>query len=113
MDDAALERFRQRLTARLAELHTASGATAGDRRPVELDQQSVGRLSRMDAMQVQEMARAAERRRVDEARRIEAALRRMAEDEYGWCQACGDEIAPRRLEVDPTAARCIRCAGAG
>ena len=111
MDAAAQARFRARLAERLDALRNASGATADDRRPVELDQSSVGRLSRMDAMQVQAMAQASERRRGDEIRRIEAALQRIAEDEYGWCLRCGDEIALPRLEADPTATLCIDCAG--
>ena len=111
MDEAAEERSRQRLTARLAELRAASGATAADRRPVELDQQSVGRLSRMDALQVQAMAQAADRRRNEEAQRIEAALRRMDEGEYGWCRRCGEAIFAGRLEADPTVTLCIACAG--
>jgi DnaK suppressor protein len=41
-----------------AELMDISAAGADERRPVELDQQSVGRLSRMDALQVQAMAQA-------------------------------------------------------
>lgn len=110
MDDARLEAFRRRLTARLAELRSASGATAEDRRPVELDQQSVGRLSRMDALQVQAMAQAAERRRADEMQRIEAALRRADDGEYGCCLRCGSEIAVGRLDADPTATLCIDCA---
>ncbi|MFC3227541.1 TraR/DksA family transcriptional regulator [Marinibaculum pumilum] len=111
MEEAARERFRKRLSERLAALRTASGVTEEDRRPVQLDQSSVGRLSRMDAMQVQAMAQAAERRRSDEVRRIEAALQRIAEDEYGWCLRCGEAIAVPRLEADPTATLCIGCAG--
>lgn len=110
MDEPDLSRFRHRLAARLDRLCNASGATAEDRRPVELDQSSVGRLSRMDAMQVQAMAQAAERRRADEIRRIEAALQRLAEDEYGWCLRCGEGVARARLEADPTATLCIGCA---
>ena len=81
-----------------------------DSRPVELDQTRVGRLSRMDALQGQEMAKEKERRRQIELKRIEAALRRMDEGEYGYCITCGEEIAPKRLELDPTASTCIDCA---
>jgi DnaK suppressor protein len=99
---------------RIETLRAASETTAENRRPVELDQTSVGRLSRMDAMQVQAMALATERRRHEEARRVEAAIRRIDEGEYGYCIACGEEIAAKRLGVDPTVPTCIRCAsGAG
>ena len=45
-----------------------------------------------------------------EISQIEAALKRIAEGSYGVCAQCGDEIAPKRLEAQPTATRCIKCA---
>lgn len=84
-----------------------------DRAPVTLDQDSVGRLSRMDAMQVQAMALAAQRRRQAERERIAAALRRLDEGEFGFCAACGEPIAEGRLQHDPGAALCIDCASEG
>lgn len=80
------------------------------RKPVALDQESVGRLSRMDAMQVQAMAQALERRRQSEKARIDAALARIDDDEFGWCIDCGEQIAPKRLAHDPSVAKCVKCA---
>ena len=79
---------------------------------VELDQARVGRLSRMDAMQAQEMSKETGRRRRQKLIQIEAALRRIEEDDYGICQECGEDIATARLEADPTALLCIECASA-
>ena len=110
MADSFLSRMRSVLEDRLAVLRAAGESTADSRAPVELDQQSVGRLSRMDALQVQAMAQASETRRRDEVRRIEAALARIDADDYGYCLRCGDDIAPARLEADPTATVCITCA---
>lgn len=87
---------------------TEHGAEAAQ--PVELDQTRVGRLSRMDALQGQEMARAAERRRDTEIRKIDAALARLDSDDYGWCVRCGEEIAAKRLALDPAVPVCIDCA---
>ena len=105
-----LHALRTQLVERLNGLRDTSEITADNRRPVELDQTSVGRVSRMDAMQGQAMAVATEQRRKDEARRIEAAIARIDEGEYGTCTACGEDIAPKRLEADPIVATCIRCA---
>lgn len=113
MDDVTLRRFETLIRTCLAGIEAEEAATAGDRRPVELDQQSVGRLSRMDAMQVQAMAAAQSRRRGVERRRLLAALERISSGEYGWCAACGEEIGERRLGIDPAAALCVDCAGAG
>lgn len=106
--DAAVA--RRRLEALSAEYRAASSATADERQPVELDQAMVGRLSRVDALQRQAMAAAAERQRQVQIQRLGAALDRLDAGEYGYCVRCGDEIARRRLEVDPAAPTCIACA---
>ena len=79
---------------------------------VELDQTRVGRLSRMDAMQAQAMSIETGRRRRQKLRQIEVALKRIEADDFGYCKACGESIAPARLEIDPTALLCIDCAEA-
>ena len=102
---------RERLLKRQQELQSLAESSAESRKPVELDQTSVGRLSRMDAMQGQAMALETEQRRKNELSRIESALDRIDDDEYGWCIKCGEEIAAKRLELDPATAICIDCAG--
>lgn len=77
---------------------------------VKLDQSSVGRLSRMDAMQGQAMAITMNTRNQNTLRKIDAALERIAHDEYGFCIACDEEIAAARLKLDPTTLLCINCA---
>ena len=105
-----IETVRRRILARRAELEAILAQAQGGADAVELDQQRVGRLSRMDALQGQAMALAAMRRRQLELRRIAAALQRLDEDAYGYCVRCGDEIGCRRLELDPTVPTCIQCA---
>ncbi|WP_439573067.1 TraR/DksA family transcriptional regulator [Phreatobacter sp.] len=103
--------FRPKLEAERQVLEAEVAATAADRAPVELDQQSVGRLSRMDALQVQAMAEATQRRRQVRLQQIGAALDRMAAGDYGFCLDCGEFIGKGRLGVDPAARLCIACAG--
>jgi DnaK suppressor protein len=100
-----------RLKARWSELLALSDGARDNRKPVELDQSKVGRLSRMDAMQDQAMAQESERRRVGELQRIEAALQRLKGSDFGYCVSCDEAIAPARLELDPAVATCIKCAG--
>ena len=90
------------------EAEVEAGARASD--IVELDQARVGRLSRMDAMQAQAMSQASDRRRDQMLRRIEAALVRIEDNEFGICMLCEEAINPRRLDFDPTATLCIDCA---
>ena len=108
MPDAA--HFCERLLKRQLELKALAEAGAEAAKPVELDQARVGRLSRMDALQGQAMSQEARRRRELELVRISGALKRLEHDEYGECLTCGDEIAIGRLEIDPAAILCIRCA---
>ncbi len=105
------DRARERLEQRRAELTALADSAAEGRRPVELDQSRVGRLSRMDALQGQAMALETERRRANELRRIDAALRRVADGEYGYCLTCGETIGDKRLELDPATPTCVDCAG--
>ncbi|MFV1969298.1 MAG: TraR/DksA family transcriptional regulator [Pirellulaceae bacterium] len=77
---------------------------------VELDQSRMGRVSRMDAMQAQAMAKESDRRRLLALQRIKGALQRIEDGEYGHCVACDEPITASRLEVDPGALLCIDCA---
>ncbi|MDP6377491.1 MAG: TraR/DksA C4-type zinc finger protein [Pseudomonadales bacterium] len=86
----------------------AVGETAAE--VVKLDQTRVGRLSRMDAIQAQAMAQATTARRLSQLRNIAQALQRIDKGQYGYCETCGEEIDPRRLEIDPTTQCCITCA---
>lgn len=110
MADLPDDTTRELLTARLAALDEEDRLSQGARATVELDQQAVGRLSRMDALQMQAMARAQATRRAGERRRLMAALKRLDEGEYGYCTDCGEELAPARLAQDPAVAKCISCA---
>lgn len=42
-------------------------------------------------------------------KKIEDALERLREDDFGYCEACGIEIGMKRLEARPTATLCIDC----
>jgi len=109
-NDIDISAFAARLLALQAELKETSARSAASCQPVELDQTTVGRISRMDAMRGQAMAVETERRRGVEIARIGAALVRMDEGEFGACVTYGEDIAAKRLELDPAAAACITCA---
>lgn len=101
--------LREKLSQQLSQIGLLNAATQDSRRPVELDQQSVGRISRIDAMQQQAMALATEQRRRAERHRIEAAFARMESGDYGYCVRCGDDIPYARLQIDPTTMLCLPC----
>lgn len=105
-----LEFFKKMLLQKQDELKQLSETSKAGRRPVELDQTSVGRLSRMDAIQVQAMALAQQRQRQATLAAIEGALQRIKNNTYGDCTHCGEEISEARLRVSPTVTTCIICA---
>lgn len=110
MNEESQKSFRDMIATRLAELDAEDQMGEAGQATVELDQQAVGRLSRMDALQNQAMARANATRRKTERARLQAALARMDEGEFGYCEDCGDAIARARLQLDPAATRCVDCA---
>lgn len=107
------EHFRQKLLKLRRELRKIEESGNEAAKTVELDQSRVGRLSRMDAMQAQAMSIESKRRREIKMKRIEAALRKIEKDEYGYCSKCEEEIDPKRLDFDPSALLCIECASKG
>lgn len=102
--------FRERLLQKQQQLLELKQTSEDAAQTVELDQSSVGRLSRIDALQGQEMSRERERRRRIELNNIAAALRLIDEGSFGYCVRCDEEIAVKRLEYDPATPLCIACA---
>ena len=109
MNDADIEKNRQQLLRLRSELEEMEKVFKETGETVELDQTRVGRLSRMDAMQSQQMALESARRRQHQLQKVEGALHRIESGEYGYCFICGEEIVAQRLAVDPTSTRCMEC----
>ncbi len=105
-----IEGFKQLLLDRQTELLALNQEAEAGCAVVTLDQTTVGRLSRMDAMQSQAMNQEAKRRRQAELLAITAARARIADDDYGFCEECGEQISEGRLKIDLTCQYCISCA---
>ncbi|MDA7424661.1 TraR/DksA family transcriptional regulator [Thalassococcus lentus] len=110
MDERVLHRFRDLIHQRMRALDEEDALGQEGQNTVTLDQQAIGRLSRQDALLSQSMAKATQARRDATRRALHAGLVRLDEGEFGYCDDCGEEIAIKRLELDPTASRCISCA---
>ena len=104
-----LKHFRLKLIKLRDELMEAEAENSEEVKTVELDQSRIGRLSRMDEMQNQQMALEAQRRRKIQIRKIDAAWQRIENGEYGLCSYCEDIIEVERLEFDPTSVLCAEC----
>lgn len=109
MTKAELKKIKESLLRLKTELQDDEETLKETSEPVELDQTRVGRLTRMGAMQAQQMALETVRRRKEHLVKIEGALQRIESDDYGYCFVCEEEIDIRRLTVDPTSTRCMEC----
>lgn len=101
--------FRPRLEARRAELTRSIEEGRRADQPVSPDK-AIGRLTRQDAIQQQQMAAELTRRHEQELLRVEYALRAIEAGTYGICQRCEEPIALARLDAMPYATLCVRCA---
>jgi DnaK suppressor protein len=101
---AALAAKRAQLVEQLAEMSALpdeNGSISFGKRVGEGTSQAVDRLSAVPAHAKLQVMLA----------EIERAEQKIADDTYGSCDVCGDDIAPARLEARPWANRCLRHAG--
>jgi DnaK suppressor protein len=103
--------IRARLEAVAQELRSLVRDDDGLTDTVVLDQSRMGRISRVDALQHQQMAAAGRRRAEARLKRVHAAIERFDEapDEYDWCPGCGEPIGYPRLKAVPETVFCVPC----
>jgi len=110
MNDAELDKFRQLLQQQRNNLKDSLQLAQNSIQTVELDQSSIGRVSRGDALQAQSMAQETTRLKQQQLRDISMSLSLIESGDYGYCNMCDLEIDQRRLEIHPTSSRCVPCA---
>ena len=107
-----VDTIRTELLRTLTKLERSLKISGESARPRDLEQDTVGRLSRIDALQTQGLTKTlAERERAQLAHVVDA-LRRIEEGSYGSCNACGGPIPFERLLVFPETRACTTCARA-
>jgi len=105
-----MKSYKQQLLDLQNELLSSHKAGQEGTKTVTLDQSSVGRLSRMGALQAQAIALEGRRRQELKLQRVKTALQRIESGDFGICPRCGEDIDERRLDFDPTTPMCIACA---
>lgn len=109
MEQTEHSRLIDQLRHRRQELQVSREQLTASTRPVELDQTTQGRLSRIDAIQQQQMAKASQAHVAQEIARIDAALARHAAGSFGLCCHCRMALEPERLRADPAVPFCLDC----
>jgi DnaK suppressor protein len=107
---AQRDMIREELLRTLSKLERSMKATGEAARPRDLEQDTVGRLSRIDALQNQGLSKNLADREQAQLEKVVAALRRLEEGSYGTCKCCGGGIPVERLLVFPETLSCAACA---
>ena len=102
--------IRDELLRSLTRLERSISANGSAARPRDLEQDTVGRLSRIEALQSQGLTATLAAREKVQLEQIVAALRRLEEGTYGVCNGCGATIPIERLMVFPETLACAACA---
>lgn len=95
----------------IAELEAVVARSGHDTAAVAPDV-AIGRISRIDSMQQQQMAKAGVRRMEVRVAALHEVLRQMEDGDYGICLKCGEEIEYERLEIAPEVKLCVKCSAA-
>ena len=107
MNEAQLEHFRKILNAWRAQLREEVGRTVNHMQDEAANfPDPVDRASQEEEFSLELRNRDRERKLI---KKIEKTLSRIEEDDFGFCDSCGEEIGIRRLEARPTADLCIDC----
>lgn len=71
---------------------------------------SIGRISRMDAIHNKSINEAALRTSRGKLSGLRHALTKIDKEDFGTCTKCGNQINPRRIMIMPESSRCVKCA---
>lgn len=110
MNDAELNRFKTLLLQQRDTLMASQQLGQSATETLALDQSSVGRVSRIDAIQSQSMTIGTTSLRQQQLRQITTAIAMIESGDYGFCTECHAEIDVKRLSIDPAAMQCVPCA---
>jgi DnaK suppressor protein len=108
LTDEQTSELREVLVAAKDEVERSVSTSTEEAKPVDLGL-SIGRLSRVDALQQQHMALARKEREKVRLQQIRAALARLDEGTYGDCLSCGEPVGYARLRVRPETPFCRTC----
>lgn len=103
-----MKKYRQQLEESLVEIEQYLEKTEESAEAVSPDK-SLGRLSRMEAMQDQQLMLEARRRKKMQKVAVQSALQRIENGQFGTCIFCGKLITEERLEVAPESSNCVNC----
>ena len=109
MNEQDLSIYKQKLESMLLEIGEYLSKTEESAAAVEPDK-GLGRLSRMEAMQDQQMVLELRRRKKRQLLEVKNAISRIEQNLFGKCVFCGKKFSSDRLDVFPEVQTCVNCA---
>ncbi|MEM0911306.1 MAG: RNA polymerase-binding protein DksA [Pseudomonadota bacterium] len=107
MSEAQLEHFRKILSAWRTQLREEVDRTVNHMQDEAANfPDPVDRAAQEEEFSLELRTRDRERKLI---KKIEKTLKRIEDDDFGFCDSCGIEIGIKRLEARPTADMCIDC----
>ncbi|MGE4518430.1 MAG: TraR/DksA family transcriptional regulator [Desulfobacteraceae bacterium] len=109
MPEEKIRELKKILEIQLEESINSEKALKSVTKPVEPDV-SIGRLTRMEAIQSKSINDSALLKAQTKIKNIQSALRRIDSDpDFGYCEECGEEIDIKRLKIMPETRFCVKC----
>ena len=109
MNSEDIEKYSAKLSKLSLEIEDYLKKSEDSAAAVEPDN-ALGRLSRMEAMQDQQMVLELRRRKKRQLLDVLNALKRIEQGNFGVCIFCGKEISLERLTAFPEVQTCVFCA---
>ncbi len=105
MNDSQLQYFKEKLLAWREQLIRDAENTLTQLQQESLQESDLGDRAALEAEKTIELRTRDRQRKL--INKIDAALKRIDDGEYGYCEATGDQIGLKRLEARPVATLCI------
>jgi DnaK suppressor protein len=104
-----IEEIREKIRAEIVKTESVIVDYEELTKPISPDD-SIGRLTRMDAIQNKSVAEAALRQSRDKLNKLRYALSHLDDPEFGKCAKCGNKIPVGRILLRPESPYCVHCA---
>jgi len=101
--------IKQIIIDKISKLEKQLALTQESSQTVELDQTLAGRVSRIDAIQQQKMAKSSFERDKKLLIKLKQTLNKLSDEYYGICDECDKPISLARLKIKPESEFCIGC----
>lgn len=109
MTNTEKDALREKINENLAKLQEKMVLLEENIKPIA-PENSLGRVSRMDAINNKGVAEAAHRQAKRKMAKLKMALTKLDDPNFGDCENCGHPIQPKRLMFMPESTSCVRCA---